>query len=166
MQSIDKPTITGSWLAITPTLIHGFGQCIDASRHCIDTRCCRFTFEAPLPTSRLVRDVADRAQIGTQRSWKRPWGVGLLVAGVDKNGAKLYYNCPSGNFYNYKAMAIGSRSQVQCSFPLRAFETFCNKFLTLLLIFFQPSKFERCIESGRQIMLLLSTIILATTSCM
>ena len=75
----------------------------------------RFTFEAPLPTSRLVRDVADRAQIGTQRSWKRPWGVGLLVAGSDKNGVKLYYNCPSGNFYDYKAMAIGSRSQVSTS---------------------------------------------------
>ena len=73
----------------------------------------RFTFEAPMPTSRLVRDVADRAQIGTQRSWKRPWGVGLLVAGVDKNGVKLYYNCPSGNFYDYKAMAIGGRSQVR-----------------------------------------------------
>ena len=68
-----------------------------------------------MPTSRLVRDVADRAQIGTQRSWKRPWGVGLLVAGVDKNGVKLFYNCPSGNFYDYKAMAIGGRSQVrQC----------------------------------------------------
>lgn len=72
----------------------------------------RFTFEAPMPTSRLVRDVADRAQIGTQRSWKRPWGVGLLVAGTDKNGVKLFYNCPSGNFYDYKAMAIGGRSQV------------------------------------------------------
>lgn len=78
----------------------------------------RFTFEAPMPTSRLVRDVADRAQIGTQRSWKRPWGVGLLVAGVDKNGVKLYYNCPSGNFYDYKAMAIGGRSQVRPYFLL------------------------------------------------
>ena len=66
-----------------------------------------------MPTARLVRDVADRAQIGTQRSWKRPWGVGLLVAGVDKNGVKLFYNCPSGNFYDYKAMAIGGRSQVR-----------------------------------------------------
>jgi len=56
--------------------------------------------------------VADRAQVGTQRVGKRPWGVGLLVAGVDKGGVKLFYNCPSGNYYDYKAMAIGGRSQV------------------------------------------------------
>ena len=59
-----------------------------------------------------MRQIADRAQVGTQRSWKRPWGVGLLVAGADKSGVKLFYNCPSGNYYDYKAMAIGARSQV------------------------------------------------------
>ena len=59
-----------------------------------------------------MRQVADKAQVATQRSWKRPYGVGLLVAGFDKSGAKLFYNCPSGNFYEYKANAIGARSQV------------------------------------------------------
>ncbi len=52
-------------------------------------------------------------QVATQRSWKRPFGVGLLVAGYDQSGAKLFYNCPSGNFYEYKAFAIGARSQVR-----------------------------------------------------
>ena len=47
----------------------------------------RFVFESPMPAARLVRDVADRAQQHTQRSWKRPYGVGLLVAGHDKSGA-------------------------------------------------------------------------------
>ena len=42
-----------------------------------------------MPTARLVRDVADRAQQHTQRSWKRPYGVGLLVAGYDKSGGSL-----------------------------------------------------------------------------
>ena len=40
-----------------------------------------------MPVARLVRDVADRAQQHTQRSWNRPYGVGLLVAGHDKTGA-------------------------------------------------------------------------------
>ncbi|KAI3888923.1 hypothetical protein MKW92_012613 [Papaver armeniacum] len=31
----------------------------------------------------------------TQRSWKRPYGVGLLVRGLDESGAHLYYNCPN-----------------------------------------------------------------------
>ena len=53
------------------------------------------------------------AQVCTQRSWKRPFGVGLLVAGYDKAGAKLFYCCPSGSYYDYKAMAIGARSQAR-----------------------------------------------------
>lgn len=72
----------------------------------------RYVFESPMPLGRLVRQVADKAQILTQRSWTRPYGVGLLVGGYDQTGAKLFYNCPSGNFYDYKAMAIGARSQV------------------------------------------------------
>ena len=74
--------------------------------------CCRFVFEQPIQVGRLVKDVADRAQQHTQRSWKRPYGAGLLIAGVDKTGAHLFYNCPSGAYYDYKAMAIGARSQV------------------------------------------------------
>ena len=73
---------------------------------------CRFIYESAMPVSRLVRDLADKAQVCTQRSWKRPYGVGLLSGGYDQTGAKLYYNCPSGNYYEYKANAVGARSQV------------------------------------------------------
>lgn len=65
-----------------------------------------------MPVGRLVRQVADKHQVCTQRSWKRPYGVGLLVAGYDASGAHLYNTCPSGNLYEYKAMAIGARAQV------------------------------------------------------
>jgi 20S proteasome subunit alpha 6 len=72
----------------------------------------RYVYESAMPVGRLVRQVADKAQVGTQRSWKRPYGVGLMSAGYDeKSGAHVYYNCPSGNFYEYKAFAMGSRSQ-------------------------------------------------------
>ena len=40
-----------------------------------------------MPLGRLVRQVADRAQGGTQGLGKRPYGVGLLVAGYDASGA-------------------------------------------------------------------------------
>lgn len=76
--------------------------------------CCfrRFVYETPMPVGRLVRQVADKHQVCTQRSWKRPFGVGMLVGGYDKTGPHLYNTCPSGNYYEYKAMAIGARSQV------------------------------------------------------
>ncbi|KAF8405252.1 hypothetical protein HHK36_010153 [Tetracentron sinense] len=63
-------------------------------------------------------------QVCTQRSWKRPYGVGLLVAGLDESGAHLYYNCPSGNYFEYQAFAIGSRSQAAKTYLERKFETF------------------------------------------
>lgn len=65
-------------------------------------------------------------QVCTQRSWKRPYGVGLLVGGLDESGAHLYYNCPSGNYFEYQAFAIGSRSQAAKTYLERKFESFMD----------------------------------------
>ncbi|TVU20541.1 hypothetical protein EJB05_36754 [Eragrostis curvula] len=92
-----------------------------------------FVYEAPLPVSRLALRLADKAQVCTQRSWKRPYGVGLLVAGLDETGAHLYYNCPSGNYFEYQAFAIGSRSQAAKTFLERRYEGF-NKYTPEQLI--------------------------------
>ncbi|KAL2631096.1 hypothetical protein R1flu_015782 [Riccia fluitans] len=88
-----------------------------------------FIYESPLPVGRLVVKVADKAQVCTQRSWKRPYGVGLLVAGTDETGPHLYQNCPSGNYFEYQAFAIGSRSQAAKTYLERKYETFmeCTK---------------------------------------
>jgi 20S proteasome subunit alpha 6 len=83
-----------------------------------------YAYESPLPVGRLVVQLADKAQVCTQRSWKRPYGVGLLVAGLDESGAHLYYNCPSGNYFEYQAFAIGSRSQAAKTYLERRFEHF------------------------------------------
>merc|ERR1712098_749883 len=50
-----------------------------------------------------------------------PYGVGLLVAGYDDKGPHIYQTCPSANFYDCRAMAIGARSQ--------AARTYLEKFL-------------------------------------
>ena len=41
---------------------------------------------------------------------QRPYGVGLLVAGYDSTGPRLFQTCPSGNYYEYFGMALGARS--------------------------------------------------------
>mmetsp|Transcript_15886 Transcript_15886/g.23593 ORF Transcript_15886/g.23593 Transcript_15886/m.23593 type:complete len:246 (-) Transcript_15886:87-824(-) len=71
----------------------------------------KFQFDSPIITGRMVSDLADKHQAKTQASWKRPYGVGMLVAGYDRDGPHLYQTCPSGNLYEYKAMAIGARAQ-------------------------------------------------------
>ncbi|KAJ6399499.1 hypothetical protein OIU77_020118 [Salix suchowensis] len=75
---------------------------------------------------RVFVPLADKAQVCTQRSWKRPYGVGLLVGGTDESGAHLYYNCPSGNYFEYQAFAIGSRSQAAKTYLERRFENFTD----------------------------------------
>ena len=86
----------------------------------------RFIFEAPMQVSRLVLKVADKSQVCTQKAGKRPFGVGLLVAGADKTGVHLFQTCPSGNYYDYKAVAIGARSQSAKTYLEDNFESFEN----------------------------------------
>jgi len=71
----------------------------------------RYALERALPVSRMVSMIGNKSQIPTQRYGRRPFGVGLLVAGFDDQGPHIYQTCPSANYFDCKAMAIGSRSQ-------------------------------------------------------
>ncbi|KAF6263042.1 20S proteasome alpha subunit F [Scenedesmus sp. NREL 46B-D3] len=108
-------------IAIAGLTADGRVLCKYMRNECINHR---FVYEAPMPVGRLVRQVADKHQVCTQRSWKRPFGVGLLVGGYDRTGPHLYNTCPSGNYYEYKAMAIGARSQAAKTYLEKHFETF------------------------------------------
>lgn len=71
----------------------------------------RFVYERAMPVGRLVRRVSDRCQACTQRASKRPFGVGLLIVGVDDLGPHVFQTLPSGEEYELNAMAMGARSQ-------------------------------------------------------
>ncbi|PVH14490.1 uncharacterized protein CXQ87_002631 [Candidozyma duobushaemuli] len=71
----------------------------------------KLVFNRPLPTSKAVLSIADKAQENTQSYGSRPYGVGLLVAGWDETGAHLYEFQPSGSVLEYFGTAIGARSQ-------------------------------------------------------
>jgi 20S proteasome alpha/beta subunit len=71
----------------------------------------RFVYDGPLQVGRLVAQVADKSQLGTQRAGHRPYGVGLLVAGYDQTGPHIYQTCPSGNFWEYHAFSIGAAAR-------------------------------------------------------
>ncbi len=74
------------------------------------------TFGANKSLNRLLGKVADskiasylESQIKTQKSSKRPYGVGLLIAGVDDQGPHIYETCPSGNYYEYEVILLKCR---------------------------------------------------------
>ena len=60
------------------------------------------------PVRMLVQDVAGVCQEYTQRGGVRPFGVSLLVAGLDADGVPALYQVdPSGAYFGWKATAIG-----------------------------------------------------------
>jgi len=71
----------------------------------------KYVYGTDMTTGRLVEGVADKHQQCTQSYVRRPYGVGLLVAGYDKTGPHLFETSPSGTYLEYYAMAIGSRAQ-------------------------------------------------------
>ncbi|CAH1798592.1 unnamed protein product, partial [Owenia fusiformis] len=71
----------------------------------------RYAYETALPVSRLVAMIGNKSQVPTQRYGRRPFGVGLLIAGYDEQGPHIYQTCPSANYFDCKCMAIGARSQ-------------------------------------------------------
>lgn len=71
----------------------------------------RYVYGSALQASRLIADVADKHQRCTQMYVRRPYGVGLLAGAVDATGPHLYETTPSGQFFEYTAMAIGARAQ-------------------------------------------------------
>lgn len=86
----------------------------------------KYIYDTPMTIGRLVGQIGDKSQQKTQRYSGRPYGVGLLLAGYDKNGAHIYETCPSGNFSEYKAMAIGGRSQAARTYLEKHFESFAD----------------------------------------
>ena len=46
-----------------------------------------------------------------KNAMSRPFGVALLLAGVDEKGPQLFFSDPSGTYTQYKAKAIGAGSE-------------------------------------------------------
>lgn len=59
------------------------------------------------PVYMLVKEVAAVMQEYTQSGGVRPFGVSLLIVGVDETGPSLYQVDPSGAFWAWKASSIG-----------------------------------------------------------
>lgn len=84
----------------------------------------RLTYGRPILLSEITSRVADRAQTNTQQYGRRPYGVGLLVAGVDAKGPHLFEFQPSGITQEMIACGIGARSQMARTYLERNLDQF------------------------------------------
>ena len=67
----------------------------------------RVTYDSPIDSLTIVKDISNLKQICTQSGGLRPFGVSLLIAGVDDVGARLFETDPTGIFFQYRATVIG-----------------------------------------------------------
>ena len=66
------------------------------------------TYDTGVDVLTVVKEMSDLCQFTTQSAGLRPFGVSLLVAGVDQDHEpKLFMTDPTGIFFRYRAAVIG-----------------------------------------------------------
>jgi len=72
----------------------------------------KVTYDSPIDTESLVKEIANVKQAYSQYGGARPFGVALLFAGLDQDDKKsIYVTDVTGNYFGYKATAIGENDE-------------------------------------------------------
>jgi proteasome alpha subunit len=74
----------------------------------------RLRYDQPIGVEALTKEVTDHIQQYTQTGGARPFGVALLVGGVENGQPRLFETDPSGTPYEWQATAVGGgRDEIQ-----------------------------------------------------
>ncbi len=71
----------------------------------------KLTYDEPVEVETVAKHLADQCHQFTQYSGVRPYGVALIIAGVDLKGGSIYVTDPSGTYVSYAAVAIGAGAE-------------------------------------------------------
>ena len=70
----------------------------------------RLMYDEPIDIAVLSKRIGDTMQLYTQHAGVRPFGVSMLIGGVDSTGSRVLQTDPSGACWGYKAVAVGAGS--------------------------------------------------------
>ena len=71
----------------------------------------RVTYNSPIEPITIIKLIADSKQFVTQYGGVRPFAISIMLGGVNKGRAHLYTTDVAGNFYDYRANAIGEHDE-------------------------------------------------------
>ena len=71
----------------------------------------RVTYDSGIDVESIIKEIANLKQMSTQYGGLRPFGVSMMVAGITGEKSKLYISDVTGNYYEYKASAIGENDE-------------------------------------------------------
>jgi len=83
----------------------------------------KLTYDEPVEVETVAKHLADQCHQFTQYSGVRPYGVALIIAGVDQKGGSIYVTDPSGTYVSYAAVAIGAGSDEVTDFLEKNYQT-------------------------------------------
>lgn len=69
------------------------------------------TYDSPIEPISVIKMIADKKQMSTQYGGLRPYGVSIMIGGVSKRKPYLYTSDVTGNFFSYRANAIGENDE-------------------------------------------------------
>ena len=67
----------------------------------------RITYDSPVEPESIIKEISNMKQQFTQYGGARPFGVSLMMAGINKKKPELYTSDVTGNYLSYNANAIG-----------------------------------------------------------
>ncbi len=107
--SLEKIYLVDEHAAVSPSgLLADARILVDYARNVALSH--RFIYDEVIDLELLTRAVCNLKQQYTQFGGARPFGVALLIAGVDRHGVRLFQTDPSGVYIGYYATAIGAES--------------------------------------------------------
>lgn len=72
----------------------------------------KITYDEQIDVLSLVKEVCDQQHLFTQYGGARPYGVALILGGMDVSGPRLFMTEPSGIYFEYKATSVGEGAPV------------------------------------------------------
>ncbi len=67
----------------------------------------RITYDSPIETESIVKEIANVKQQFTQYGGARPFGVSMMTVGINGKKPELFVSDITGNYFSYHANAIG-----------------------------------------------------------
>ncbi|MFT4922303.1 MAG: proteasome alpha subunit [Haloarculaceae archaeon] len=87
-------------------------QLIDVARQ--QSQVNQLRYDEPIGVETLTKELTDHIQQYTQTGGARPFGVALLVGGIENGEPRLFETDPSGTPYEWQATAVGGgRDEMQ-----------------------------------------------------
>lgn len=71
----------------------------------------RITYDSPIEPELIIKEIANIKQQFSQYGGARPFGVSLMIAGINRKKPEIYSSDVTGNYLAYNANAIGENDE-------------------------------------------------------